>query len=983
MRKSYLLVSGLIVVLFFYFNEVLAQKISYEESDKAEELFDQANSKIEEKKYKEATELLFQIVKQYSKYDNIKEVKFTLAASLLEIENYTSSLSMYEETLKSEPEKEWIPSIYYGIGYSKMKLGKFKEAIDSFNETLKNVDITNDIYAGTIVNMGECYFQLEEYDKSIKMYNDAKITASGIEREDALLYAIAWCYYKQKKYYSAEEIIRELKEKYPDREASKFSKELLILMYVENGQQDKVKNLIGEKTGNEIFYSVGDTLFKSSKFKEAIEFYKKVKPKDEVLKEVNEKIEKFKKKKDEVSRGPLITDPTFVEALEKEEKDLNNELNSLKNMEDIKAYQLYQIGFCLYNLNHIEDAIRNFEVIINDYPKDKLKKSALHSILSCYIKQGNINKLKETALKIIKEYPEDEASEDAKISYIETLFLGGYYNELIREYEMDTLPIPKGNFKEQALFRIARVYHITGYFSKAIKEYEKFILNYPPPGTFYEISFVYLAECYYSINNFEKAIEQYKKIYETNPNAEYIDSILYRLGFAYEKLNKFDEALKSFTLFKEKFPNHENLADCIFKIGDLYMGQKDYKNAVAIYQDFSKKYPNHELAPYSQLKISFCYYTNKDFINMEKQLEELLLKFQDPVIRTQATYWLGIALYSQQKYENAISKLREVIDSSAIPSAKRDSSLEFESQMMIADIFTTQNKNKEALEEYKSLANKLNDTKFMLQLIDRINQFVLESKEIEKVIEVLKILLEKPTINSSDKANIHGALGLAYSKKGDTSLAMLEFASAQKLNPKIVLSSWTYISMAEALFNKGKLEDAANMYLMVLTEFPNDKATVKAALGYSNVYIKQEDEGEAIANRVYNILKKYSNLEFAEVQFAIAKSSFILEKWQDAVISSEKVTQLGEGKILGKAMYYLGIASFNLGLYTKALTYFSKIAIVYKNNPELVEEAIFYQGMCLEKLGKIKEAKEKYKKLMIQSPNSKFGKKAKERLSSM
>lgn len=968
--------SLLLVLSFFYYQKTLAKTLSYEESNKAEELYDNANSKIEENKYKEAVELLFQIIKQYPTYDNIKEVRYTLASSLLQTGNYTASINIYEEVLKTEPEKEWIPFIYYGLGYSKMKLGKFKDSIDSFNEALKNADTLNDIYTDSIINTGECYFNLEDYDKAIKMYNDAKITVKGTERDNILLYAISWCYYKQKRYNEAEKTIEILNYKYPDKESSKLSKELLVLIYIETNQNEKVKNLVGKSTGNEVFYNVADTLFKSSKFKEAIEFYKKVKSKDEQIQELNKKIEEFKKKKEDISRSPLITDPDYAEPLEKEEKELNDQMNSLKNIEDIRAYTLYQIGLCLYNLNHIEDAIENFKIIIESFPKENITKNAMHGLLSCYIRQGNINKLKETSLKIIKGYPEDEATEQAKIAYIETLFSEGYYTELIRDYEQNTLNIPKGNLKETAIFRIARVYHITGYTGKAIKEYQNLISNYSK-GIFYEVSMLYLAECYYSSNAFEKAIEQYKKIYETNPNAEYIDSVLYRIGFAYEKMNKLDDAIKSLNLFKEKFPNHENLPDCIFKIADIYMAQKDYKNTLLIYQDFIGKYPNHQLTPFAMLKISFIYYTTKDFVNMEKQLKETL-KFQDTTVKIQATFWLGIALYSQKKYEEAISILKEVINS------KKDKALELESQMMIADILTIQNKNKEAIEEYMSIASGTGDEKIIVSLIDRINQFVLESKEIEKVIELLKLLIvDMPDINTEIKANIHGTLGLAYSKKGNDTLAMEEFANASKLNPKIVFSSWTYISIAEALENKGKLEEAGNMYLKVLTELPKERATVKAVLGYSNIYIKQNDDSELLANKVYNILKNYSNTELAEVQFAIAKSSFILKNWKEVTGSAEKATQFGEGDILGKAMYYLAISSFNLGLYTKAFQYFSKIAIVYKNKSDMVEESTYYQGQCLEKLGKINEAKEKYKKLMIQAPNSKFGKKAKERLSSM
>jgi TolA-binding protein len=70
------------------------------------------------------------------------------------------------------------------------------------------------------------------------------------------------------------------------------------------------------------------------------------------------------------------------------------------------------------------------------------------------------------------------------------------------------------------------------------------------------------------------------------------------------------------------------------------------------------------------------------------------------------------------------------------------------------------------------------------------------------------------------------------------------------------------------------------------------------------------------------------------------------------------------------AYYYLGRAYLARNNYTQALTFFRRAEIGFSGRPDWTAEALSYEGICDEELGKIAEAAEAYRRALADSPNN-------------
>ncbi|HJU11986.1 MAG TPA: tetratricopeptide repeat protein, partial [Candidatus Binataceae bacterium] len=70
------------------------------------------------------------------------------------------------------------------------------------------------------------------------------------------------------------------------------------------------------------------------------------------------------------------------------------------------------------------------------------------------------------------------------------------------------------------------------------------------------------------------------------------------------------------------------------------------------------------------------------------------------------------------------------------------------------------------------------------------------------------------------------------------------------------------------------------------------------------------------------------------------------------------------------AYYYLGRAYLAKKNYTQALTFFRRAEIGFNGRPDWTAEALSYEGLCDEELGKATDAAQAYKQALAASPNN-------------
>lgn len=99
-----------------------------------------------------------------------------------------------------------------------------------------------------------------------------------------------------------------------------------------------------------------------------------------------------------------------------------------------------------------------------------------------------------------------------------------------------------------------------------------------------------------------------------------------------------------------------------------------------------------------------------------------------------------------------------------------------------------------------------------------------------------------------------------------------------------------------------------------------------------------------------------------------ARQSLVDGQVDDAMRDLARAVSLDPSEAF--AYYYLGRAYLARNNYTQALTFFRRAEIGFSGRPDWTAEALSYEGVCDEELGKIAEAADAYQRALAYSPNN-------------
>ena len=96
----------------------------------------------------------------------------------------------------------------------------------------------------------------------------------------------------------------------------------------------------------------------------------------------------------------------------------------------------------------------------------------------------------------------------------------------------------------------------------------------------------------------------------------------------------------------------------------------------------------------------------------------------------------------------------------------------------------------------------------------------------------------------------------------------------------------------------------------------------------------------------------------------------------------ERVIALDEGVLSARARLGLGHGEFDAGEFDAALSQFLRVVVLYASGEE-VAEALLFSGRCLEELGNQERAREQYRQVLEEHPESASARGARERLAGL
>ncbi len=643
-------INGVALLVGILFSvSVFAQKtvhVLHEDSE-----YKQAIELFQKEKYGAAQKSFAKVIESNNDPHSLVRIDAEYYNAICAIELFNKDGELYlKQFIANHPESPKVKTAYFYLGKYNYRKKKWREAIEWF-EKVDIYDLTTEELAEFYFKRGYCFFESKKLTEAKKDFYEIKDVDNKYAA--AAKYYYAHISYGEKNYETA---LTDFEKLQTNETFGSIVPYYIAQIYFLQGKYEKVIGYAPAlldsavtKRAPEIAKVLGESYYRTSKYKEALPYLKKY---------------------------------------EKANKSLTRKDN-------------YQMGFVHYTLKDYEEAISYF--IRTGNIDDSLAQNAYYHIADCYIKtdskQNALNAFGfASKLDFDKGVQEDALYNYAKLSY-ELAF--NPYNEAIKAFQKYIMLFPNATHIDEAYAYLANVFITTKSYKEALEAIESIKvltpelkqahqkvayyrgidlfnnMEYAEAIKLFDKSNTYLfdkairanaiywkAESFYRLNKYPEAIEYYLD-YTSEPGAigkMELSDANYNIGYSYYKLKDYTNSnlwFRKFVTFKPQ-ANAKKINDAYNRIGDGYFMQRDFANAVDYYdQSYKMKLMN---ADYALFQKALAYGVQKKQGAKITDMNTFISTYPKSPYIQKAKFELALAYDKDNQQDRALSKFIAFVD---------------------------------------------------------------------------------------------------------------------------------------------------------------------------------------------------------------------------------------------------------------------------------------------------------------------------------
>jgi tetratricopeptide (TPR) repeat protein len=606
---------------------------------------------------------------------------------------------------------------------------------------------------------------------------------------------------------------------------------------------------------SEVTYYLLDISFKDGRFEKCIEIGKKL------LKDPKQK------EKSDISK--IIGESYF------NLKKYNEALPYLRNYKGKRGKwnntDYYQLGYTYYKQNDFENAVKNFNKIIDD--KNNVSQNAYYHLAECYLylerKPEALNAFKSASeMDFDAKIKEDAFLNYAKLSYEE----GNPYKSVAEVLQDFLIAYPKSPYYQEINQLV-----VTSYLYQ--QDYQG-ALDYLAKKKSKENRELTKDVSYYrgvQLFNLKKLQEAYP-YFETATNSS--DSTI-KVSAMYWKaetdfqLSNFQQSLDGFTKFKSASgaSKIEEYASIDYNIAYSYFKLKDYDKAARSFNRFTSRIKeDNPLLDDANIRLADCYFVTKKYANAIKAYDKVINNLG--VGSDYAVYQKAISYGFLGDNSKKIQNLSDLVRNYEFTSLLDDALFQ------LANTFVTVKNNTKAHETYNILLTNHSKSSYIPKALLRQGLVYYNDNENQQALTKFKKIVSDYPNSSEAREAVNNARNV-YVDLGQvdvyaTWVKNISFANVTDAD----LDNTTY-EAAENKFLENDTNKAIEGFTKYVNAYPNGLHAIKANFYLAQLLFKTNQEDKAITNYQFVIDKGLS--EYSEE--ALNKLSQIYledEKWKSA-----------------------------------------------------------------------------------------------------
>lgn len=521
-----------------------------------------------------------------------------------------------------------LPYIQFWKGEIAYRLAKTDDAIRYYFDYLKTGAINGEVNPSNAkYNLGYCFLRKENYKQAQgffeQLYSTVKINSSSLE-QDAYI-RTADCYYMSRDYKKAKSMYDKVLEfSWPAADYATFQNAMIA----------------GISSGKEKINLLSSI---SRKY-----------PTSSLIPDANMEI-----------AGSYLSNEQYREAIAYLKNVISDPNSSLKP----KAY--LRLGIAYYNLDNNSEALKQYAVLLQQFPNSSEAEEALENAKSIYVEEGRSSEYVNFARSMGKEI---STTQEEQLAYqeAEVQFNNGNFPAAAKKFEDYLGKFPQGKHSLEALYYKSEIYLNQKEWAKAVTGYEA--LADRVPNKFGEKSLLSAARLnFFDVKDYEKAEKYYGKLKEfatTQENKLEAMRGLLRSQFQLQAWDKTTENAKELLAQKGIGTDDKVLAN--LALARSYQRNAQYSEAITSYRNVASL-SKAAFGAEARYEIANCFFIQNRYADAEKAAFEVINKagsYEEWV--TKAYLLLGDVYFKQKDYFNAKATYQSVIDNAKMETLRQE-----------------------------------------------------------------------------------------------------------------------------------------------------------------------------------------------------------------------------------------------------------------------------------------------------------------------
>jgi len=530
---------------------------------------------------------------------------------------------LLDRALKDQSNTDVLPYINFWKGEIAYRLNRIDDAIPYYFEYLKSSASdgeANPTHAK--YNLGYCYLKKENYRQAQGFFEQVvkspKINSPALE-QDAYI-RDADCYYMDRDFKTALNMYNKaLDYSWPASDYATFQKAMVL----------------GVNNGNEKISLLNGLIRKF--------------PTSGLIPDANMEI-----------ANTYLSNEQFGQAL----PYLKNIINSTNN-DALKPRAYLRAGIVYYNLNNNDEALKQYNALLKQYPNSSEAQDALENAKSIYVQEGKsseyVNFAKTLGVNISSSQEDQLAYQEAEVQ-----FNDGNFTAAIQKFENYLSKFPEGKYAIEANYYKSEIYFNQKNWAKASTGYEA--VADKTPNKFAEKSLLQAARInFFYIKDYAKSEKYFSKLKDFSSSQENkMEAMRGLLRSQFELQQWTDAGENAKDLLNEKGSSTDDKILANMVIAKSYQTNNQCETALQYFRTvaaLSKAAYGAE----ARYQVADCLFQQNQLKDAEKAAFEVINKSGSYELWVTKSYMLlGEVYFREKDYFNAKATFQSVLENAKI-----------------------------------------------------------------------------------------------------------------------------------------------------------------------------------------------------------------------------------------------------------------------------------------------------------------------------